>query len=97
MHKHTFDPISFIFGAGFLALAAVFALPAEPWNIYFDLNLGWVLPVAILLVGVALVIPVFRSPASSSAGELVDDYASIDEAHQDALDELDEEVAGPDL
>ena len=97
MNKHTFDPISFVFGAGFLALAAVFALPAEPWNIYFDLDLGWVLPVAILLVGVALLIPVLRSSTSPSAGELVDGYAPIDEAHQDALAELDEEVAGPDL
>jgi hypothetical protein len=97
MNKHTFDPISFVFGAGFLALAAVFALPAEPWNIYFDLNLGWVLPLAILAVGVALVVPVFRSPARATAGDLVDDHAEIDEAHREALAELDEEVAGPSL
>ena len=97
MYKHTFDPISFVFGAGFLALAAVFALPAEPWNIYFDLNLGWLLPLAILAIGLALVIPVFRSPATTSAGDLVEDHTSIDEAHQNALAELDEQVAGPDL
>ena len=97
MNKHTFDPVSFIFGAGFLALAAAFVLPADPWNIYFDINLGWILPLAILLVGVALVVPVFRSATPASAGDLVDDHASIDEAHQEALAELDEEVAGPDL
>ena len=97
MYKHTFDPVSLIFGAGFLALAAAFVLPADPWNIYFDLNLGWILPLAILFVGVALVIPVFRNTTPATSQDVVDSYASVDEAHQEALAELDEEVAGPDL
>jgi hypothetical protein len=48
-------------------------------------------------VGLALVVPIFRSSTPTPAGELIGDHASIDEAHQEALEELDEEVASPDL
>ena len=62
MRTHRFDPVSFIFGLGFLGLALLFALPAEPWEIYFGgLSLGWVWPVIAIAAGLALLAPVLRS------------------------------------
>jgi hypothetical protein len=62
MRTHRFDPISFVFGLGFVGLALLFALPAEPWEIYFGgLSLGWVWPVVAIAAGLALLAPVLRS------------------------------------
>ena len=36
MQKHRFDPISFVFGVAFVALAALFVIPADPWDISLD-------------------------------------------------------------
>lgn len=52
METHRFDILSFIFGALFLALTA-----SVVWDVNFDwgFDVGdWILPVAILAVGVAL-------------------------------------------
>ena len=97
MYKHRFDPISFVFGAGFLLLAAAFVLPADPWNIYFDINLGWLLPLSVLLVGLALVVPVFRQRPAVDAQHLSLDSDGIDEAHEEALAQLEDEVANPEF
>jgi hypothetical protein len=62
MRTHRFDPISFVFGLGFLGLALLFAIPAEPLEIYFGgLSLGWVWPVLAIAAGLALLAPVLRS------------------------------------
>lgn len=61
MYKHRFDPISFVFGLGFVALALLFTLPADPWDIYFGgVTLGWVWPLVIIGAGVALLAPMVR-------------------------------------
>jgi len=52
MEKHRFDTLSFIFGALFLASAA-----SVVWDYNLDLGFDmgdWILPVAVLIVGVAL-------------------------------------------
>ncbi len=62
MRTHRFDPISFIFGLGFLGLALLFAIPAKPLEIYFGgISLGWVWPVLAIAAGLALLAPVLRS------------------------------------
>lgn len=62
MKKHAFDPISFVFGLGFLALAAAIALPDEPWDVFFSgLAFGWVWPAAVILAGLALLVPTLRA------------------------------------
>lgn len=67
MYKHRFDPISFVFGLGFVALALLFTLPADPWDIYFGgvLPLGWVWPLLIIGAGAALLAPILRQPAEA--------------------------------
>lgn len=52
METHKFDILSFIFGALFLAFAA-----GVTWDVNLDLGFDvgdWIFPVAILVVGVAL-------------------------------------------
>jgi tellurite resistance protein TehA-like permease len=52
METHKFDILSFIFGGLFLAFAA-----GVMWEVNFDLgfDLGdWIFPIAILIIGVAL-------------------------------------------
>lgn len=78
MRTHRFDPISFIFGLAFLGLAVLFALPAEPWDIYFGgVSLGWVWPLLVTGAGVALLAPVLRSSS-----------ADISDGEPETLDEL---------
>ena len=59
METHKFDILSFIFGALFLAFAA-----GVTWDL--NLNLGfdigdWIFPIAILVIGVALLASVVRT------------------------------------
>ena len=69
MYKHRFDPISFVFGLGFVALALLFTLPADPWDVYFGgVTLGWLWPLVIIGAGVALLAPVLR-PARASVSD----------------------------
>ena len=52
METHKFDILSFIFGALFLAFAA-----GVTWDVNLDLGFdveGWIFPIAILVIGVAL-------------------------------------------
>ncbi len=52
METHRFDILSFIFGALFLAFTA-----SVTWNLSLDLGFDigdWILPVAFLIIGVAL-------------------------------------------
>lgn len=53
MHRHSFDPVSFISGAVFLGLGLVSLVGA-------DLDPGdlrWLVPIALILLGVALLLP----------------------------------------
>ena len=87
MYKHRFDPISFVFGLGFVALALLFTLPADPWDIYFGgvLPLGWVWPLVIIGAGAALLAPIVR-PSRQEVAET--DF----EANTDLDLELDEDA-----
>jgi hypothetical protein len=92
MYKHRFDAVSFGFGVVFLALAAMFALPLDPWDVYFGFDLGWLLPAAVLVVGIALLVPILRGSTTVTPPS---DTEELDVAHEDALAELEEDVAGP--
>lgn len=61
MKPHQFDPISFVFGVLFVAIAAAVALPETPWEFVFGgISFGWLLPLLLIVVGVALLAPVFQ-------------------------------------
>ena len=61
MQQHRFDPISFVFGLLFVSLAALFALPVEPWDVFFGgIELGWLWPLVITAAGIALIAPTIR-------------------------------------
>lgn len=56
MKRHAFDPLSFVFGVIFVAMAAAAAV-----NDQVDWNLGpWVLPAAILMLGIGLLASALR-------------------------------------
>ncbi|MEX2424465.1 MAG: hypothetical protein WD990_10845 [Acidimicrobiia bacterium] len=91
MYKHRFDSISFVFGLGFVALALLFTLPADPWDIYFGgvLPLGWVWPLVIIGAGAALLAPIVRPgrealPESGSDLESGTDFDT--DHHADTVD-----------
>lgn len=70
MNRHRFDPISFVFGALFVAIAAAIALPETPWQFVFGgISFGWILPAALILVGVALLAPAFRGTGRSAGDD----------------------------
>jgi tellurite resistance protein TehA-like permease len=59
MEKHRFDTLSFIFGALFLAFAS-----SVVWDYNLDLGFDigdWIFPIAIMIVGVALLASGIRS------------------------------------
>ena len=59
METHKFDILSFIFGALFLAMAA-----GITWDVNLDLGFDvgdWIFPVAVLVIGVALMASVIRT------------------------------------
>jgi hypothetical protein len=62
MKRHRFDPLSFVFGVIFLLVAG-----AAFWNQSFrwDLN-AWVLPAAVLFLGIALLASTLRSGSQDS-------------------------------
>jgi hypothetical protein len=82
MYRHRFDAVSFVFGVVFLALAAMFALPVDPWDVYFGFDLGWLLPTALL-------VPVLRRPATVTPPP---DPGELDAAHAEALAELENDA-----
>jgi hypothetical protein len=57
MKRHRFDPLSFVFGMVFLLTAA-----AATWNLSLRWNINaWVIPVAVLFLGIALLASTLRS------------------------------------
>lgn len=61
MRRHAFDPVSFTFGVLFLAVAA--AGLTGPWALR-DLDLAWLGPVALVLLGVVVLLTAL-SPRSA--------------------------------
>jgi uncharacterized membrane protein AbrB (regulator of aidB expression) len=64
METHRFDILSFIFGALFLAFTA-----SVTWNLSLDLGFDigdWILPVAFLVIGVALLASGIRTAVRRS-------------------------------
>ena len=84
MRRHAFDPLSFTFGALFLAVAA--AGLTGPWSLR-DLDLVWLGPVVLVFLG-AVVLLTALTPRSEPGGE-------PDEATGDDQDDADEDVSEP--
>ena len=62
MKSHSFDPLSFVFGLILLLLAG-----AGAWNQSFRWDIGaWVLPAAVLFLGLALLVSTLRSGSQGS-------------------------------
>ena len=81
MKRHTFDPLSFVFGVILLLIAA-----AAAWDqsLRWDLN-SWVVPTAALVLGIGLLASALRS-TGRKPGVGTDPLPSetLDEASEDA-------------
>ncbi|MCL1588186.1 MAG: hypothetical protein M3092_07190 [Actinomycetia bacterium] len=65
MKSHGFDPLSFVFGLILLLIAG-----AGAWNESFRWDIGaWVLPAAVLFLGLALLVSTLRSGSKRSGVE----------------------------
>ncbi|HSJ70563.1 MAG TPA: hypothetical protein VLA29_02830 [Acidimicrobiia bacterium] len=63
MKRHAFDPISFVFGIILMAMAA-----GAVWNDQIDWNIGvWILPTAVLVLGIGLLTSTIRNTTRSDA------------------------------
>lgn len=58
MHRHPFDPVSFVVGIVFLALglASLGGADLGPGT------LRWLVPIVLIVLGVALLLPLLRTP-----------------------------------
>jgi hypothetical protein len=62
MKQHRFDPVSLVFGMVFMLMAA-----GAVWNDQIDWNVGvWLLPGAVLILGIGLLASAVRKAASTS-------------------------------
>lgn len=62
MKQHSFDPLSFVFGLVFVGAAA-----AAVFNDQIDWDLGaWLLPAAVLILGIGLLASALRSTRSTN-------------------------------
>ena len=62
MERHRFDPLSFAFGLIYSLIGLIFLVAYTPFDLV-DLVVGslrWVWPAAILVIGVAILIPLAR-------------------------------------
>ena len=65
MKHHAFDPLSFVFGVVFLLMAGAAAFRAD-----IDWNVGvWVLPAAVLVVGIGLLVSSLRASVRDGSAE----------------------------
>jgi hypothetical protein len=64
MRRHAFDPLSFTFGALFLAVAA--AGLTGPWSVR-DLDLAWLGPAVLVLLGIVVLLTAL-TPRSARDG-----------------------------
>ena len=68
MKRHRFDPLSLVFGVIFLLVAG-----AAAWyqSFRWDIN-AWVLPAAVLFLGIALLASTLRSGSQRSVNDVAD-------------------------
>lgn len=68
MKRHDFDPWSLIGGVVLTGMGLLFLIPAEPLELGngFRNLFGWVLPVLVVLVGLALIVPALRKREAES-------------------------------
>ena len=68
MKRHDFDPWSLIGGVVLTGMGLLFLIPAEPLELGngFRNLFGWVLPVLVVLVGLALIVPALRKREDGS-------------------------------
>lgn len=76
MKRHPLDPVSLVFGVLFLAVAALVALPASPFDL-LEMGdiLAWLLPIALVGVGAALLVPAMASDTGDE-DEPAEDHSS---------------------
>lgn len=61
MKRHDLDTVSLVFGVIFVVLGSAFLGFPNPWRaILVDVNWTWLAPVALLVLGVAIVLPLLR-------------------------------------
>lgn len=62
MERHSFDALSFAFGVIYTLIGLLFLLPMTPFDLVdmLSASLRWVWPAAILLIGVAILVPLMR-------------------------------------
>lgn len=62
MERHRFDVLSFAFGVIYTLIGLLFLLPLTPFDLVdmLSISLRWVWPAAILLIGVAILVPLVR-------------------------------------
>lgn len=65
MERHSFDVLSFAFGVVYTLLGLIFLLPMTPFDLVDMVSgsLRWVWPAAVLLIGVAILVPLVRPRA----------------------------------
>ncbi|MCL1593399.1 MAG: hypothetical protein M3132_03490 [Actinomycetia bacterium] len=57
MKRHSFDPLSFVFGVIFILIAA-----SAAWNPSYDWDVAaWVIPAGVLVLGIGLLASTLRS------------------------------------
>lgn len=62
MERHRFDALSFAFGLIYALVGVIFLIPTTPFDLVdvVTASLRWVWPAAILLIGVAILVPLLR-------------------------------------
>lgn len=62
MERHRFDVLSFAFGVVYTLIGLIFLIPATPFDLVemVATSLRWVWPAAILLIGLAILVPLLR-------------------------------------
>lgn len=62
MERHRFDVLSFAFGVVYTLIGLIFLIPDTPFDLVdmVATSLRWVWPAAILLIGLAILVPLVR-------------------------------------
>jgi hypothetical protein len=62
MERHRFDVLSFAFGVVYTLIGLTFLIPDTPFDLVdmVATSLRWVWPAAILLIGLAILVPLVR-------------------------------------
>lgn len=78
MKSHRFDPVSFISGLVITLLGLAFLIPQTPVDIVEAIaGIGsWFWPVVLLVVGIAVLVPVFLPKAEEDLENLEDEALS---------------------